>query len=90
MNCIRRCPIALFTATATPDVRKDILNHLEIQLPQTFTRGIERSNLKFSVCEVSVDAEKYPLLDEHLQTANGQRELCMLDAGGRLRRSRYI
>ena len=64
--------IALFTATATPDVRKDILNHLEIQLPQTFTRGIERSNLKFSVCEVSVDAEKYPLLDEHLQQLTGK------------------
>ena len=59
--------IALFTATATPDVRKDILDHLEIQPPKSFTRGIERSNLKFSVCEVSVEAEKYSLLDEYMQ-----------------------
>ena len=59
--------IALFTATATHDVRKDIREQLEIQPPQTFTRGIERPNLKFSVCEVSVEVEKYSLLDEYLQ-----------------------
>ena len=64
--------IALFTATATHDVRKDILEHLEIQPPQAFTRGIERSNLKFSVCEVSMEAEKYALLDEYLQQRGGK------------------
>jgi ATP-dependent DNA helicase RecQ len=64
--------IALFTATATHDVRKDILEHLEIQPPQVFTRGIERPNLKFSVCEVSTDAEKYLLLDEYLQQLGGK------------------
>ena len=64
--------IALFTATATPDVREDILNHLEIQPPQAFTRGIERPNLKFSVCEVSMEAEKYSLLDEYLQQPKGK------------------
>ena len=64
--------IALFTATATPDVREDILDHLEIQPPQTFTRGIERLNLKFSVCEVSMDAEKYQLLNEHLRQLAGK------------------
>ena len=64
--------IALFTATATHDVRKDILEHLEIQPPQVFTRGIERPNLKFSVCEVSMEAEKYALLDEYLQQRGGK------------------
>ena len=64
--------IALLTATATPEVREDILGHLEIQPPQTFTRGIERPNLKFSVCEVSMDAEKYLLLDGHLQQLTGK------------------
>ncbi len=64
--------IALFTATATPDVRKDIIEQLEIQPPETSIRGIERSNLKFSVCEVSTDAEKYPLLDTHLQQLTGK------------------
>ena len=54
--------IALFTATATPYVREDILEQLEIQPPQAFIRGIERPNLKFSVCEVSVDAEEVPVL----------------------------
>ena len=64
--------IALFTATATPDVRKDIREQLEIQPPQAFTRGIKRPNLKFSVCEVATEAEKYPLLDEHLQQLRGK------------------
>ena len=64
--------IALFTATATPDVQADILDHLEIQPPQTFTRGIERPNLKFSVCEVSMEAEKYALLNEYLQQREGK------------------
>ena len=78
--------IALFTATATPEVREDIREQLEIQPPQAFTRGIERPNLKFSVCEVSVEdeeypafvkhqlveAEKYSLLDEHLQRLTGK------------------
>ena len=64
--------IALFTATATLDVREDIREQLEIQPPQTFTRGIERPNLKFSVCEVSTDAAKYPLLGEYLQRLAGK------------------
>lgn len=64
--------IALFTATATPDVREDIRKQLDIQPPQTFIRGIERPNLKFSVCEVSTKPEKYPLLDECLQQLTGK------------------
>ena len=64
--------IALFTATATPDVQEDIRKQLEIQPPQVFTRGIERPNLKFSVCEVSTDAEKYLLIDEYLQQLGGK------------------
>ena len=64
--------IALFTATATPDVRQDILKQLEIEPCQAITRGIQRPNLKFSVCEVSTDAEKYPLLDEYLQQLTGK------------------
>ncbi len=64
--------IALFTATATLDVREDIRKQLDIQPPQTFIRGIERPNLKFSVCEVSTEAEKYPLLDECLQQLTGK------------------
>ncbi len=55
--------IALFTATATPDVREDILRQLEVEPCQIFLRGIERPNLKFSVCEVSDDSEKYTQLD---------------------------
>jgi ATP-dependent DNA helicase RecQ len=55
--------IALFTATATPDVREDILRQLEVEPCEIFLRGIERPNLKFSVHEVANEAEKYELLD---------------------------
>ncbi|MCZ6679090.1 MAG: RecQ family ATP-dependent DNA helicase [Candidatus Poribacteria bacterium] len=64
--------IALFTATATPDVREDILRQLEVAPDKTFLRSIERPNLKFSVCEVSEDAEKYALLSAYLQQLQGK------------------
>lgn len=54
--------IALFTATATPEVRKDILGELEIEPCRIFSRSIERPNLKFSVHEVSDPDEKYEVL----------------------------
>ena len=78
--------IALFTATATPDVREDIRKQLEIQPPQVFTRGIERPNLKFSVCEVSGNAEKYSRFSMNTCSSQGARGLCTLDAGGKLKR----
>ena len=64
--------IALFTATATPDVRKDILHQLGVEPCQIFLRGVERSNLKFNVCEVADDSEKYPILDAYLQQLKGR------------------
>ena len=64
--------IALFTATATPEVREDIFNELEIGPCQVFSRSIERPNLKFSVHEVSDTDEKYESLLECL-TGNANR-----------------
>ena len=48
--------IALFTATATPEVREDIFNALGMdgERCQTFSRSVQRSNLKFSVYELSL------------------------------------
>ena len=64
--------IALFTATATPDVRADILRELEVDRCEVFVRSIERPNLKFSVCAVSSESEKYSLLDDCLRRLEGK------------------
>lgn len=44
---IKRVPIAAFTATATPEVREDIVNILQLKNPNIFVSGFERSNLSF-------------------------------------------
>ena len=57
--------IALFTATAPPDIRKDILSVLNIPTPLIRTEGIERPNLKLSVQHVQHnedDNEEYEQL----------------------------
>jgi len=44
-----RPTVGAFTATATPEVRKDIVKHLELQQPKIFVRGFDRPNLQFFV-----------------------------------------
>lgn len=38
-----------FTATATPEVKADIINLLGLKNPQVFVTGFDRPNLYFSV-----------------------------------------
>ena len=59
--------IALFTATAPPDIRDDILSVLNIPTPVILTQGIERSNLKLSVQHNENDDEKYLKLEKFLR-----------------------
>ena len=54
-----RPQVAAFTATATPDVRRDILKHLNLREPREFVAGFARPNLKLSVIQVASEAEKY-------------------------------
>ena len=63
--------IALFTATATPVVRGDILSALGIESCQMFSHSIERPNLKFSVHEVADASEKYACLQACLERLDG-------------------
>ncbi len=63
--------VALFTATAPPDIRKDILNILDIPNPRVIVEGIERPNLKLSVLESKDKEQKYTLLDESLLSLQG-------------------
>ena len=58
--------IALFTATAPPEIQEDVLSVLNIPTPLVLTQGIERPNLKLSVQHNENDDEKYLQLEKFL------------------------
>ncbi len=64
-----RPQVAAFTATATPDVRRDILTHLSLREPREFVAGFARPNLKLIVAQVANESEKHArlraLVSEH-------------------------
>ena len=72
--------IALFTATAPPDIQEDIINVLNIPTPRTLTRGIERPNLRLSVQHNENDDEKYLQLEQFLREQN--KNLLTADSEG--------
>jgi len=50
INSLKKRPtVTAFTATATPEVRDDIIKNLDLQNPQIFVRGFDRPNLRFFV-----------------------------------------
>lgn len=61
--------VAAFTATATPEVRKDILVQLALPEPKEFVAGFARPNLRLSIHHVEKEAAKYDrmaaLIREH-------------------------
>ena len=57
-----RPQVAAFTATATPEVRQDILVQLGLQEPREFVAGFSRPNLRLSVHQVEREAAKYDRL----------------------------
>jgi ATP-dependent DNA helicase RecQ len=59
-----RPPIIAFTATATPEVRDDIVSLLGLLEPEIFVAGFDRPNLFFDVRRVSGELEKRALLPE--------------------------
>ncbi len=59
-----RPPVLAFTATATPEVRRDIVGLLGLEDPQIFVAGFDRPNLFLDVRRVSGEIEKRTLLPE--------------------------
>ncbi len=57
-----RPPILAFTATATPEVRQDIVGLLGLEDPEIFVAGFDRPNLFLDVRKVSGEIEKRALL----------------------------
>jgi ATP-dependent DNA helicase RecQ len=51
-------PVAALTATATPEVRRDIIEQLGLRQPLTLVTGFDRPNLHFRVREVESEREK--------------------------------
>ena len=72
INALFPKTIALFTATAPPDIREDILSVLDISEPKVIIQGIERSNLKLAVHESRKKDEKYTLLQESIGSLSGK------------------
>ncbi len=69
-RCVRadgaagRPPILAFTATATPEVRDDIVELLALENPEVFVAGFDRPNLFLDVRRVSGGLEKQAILAE--------------------------
>jgi ATP-dependent DNA helicase RecQ len=59
-----RPPMAAFTATATPEVREDIVQLLGLSAPHVVVAGFDRPNISLSVLPVSGDNEKHQLLPQ--------------------------
>ncbi len=59
-----RPPILAFTATATPEVRQDIVRLLGLEDPEVFVAGFDRPNLFLDVRRVSGEIEKRAILPE--------------------------
>lgn len=61
--------ISAFTATATAQVKSDIIRILQLRNPAQITTGFDRSNLKF---EVIKPANKYDFLKQYIREHNNQ------------------
>jgi ATP-dependent DNA helicase RecQ len=59
-----RPPVLAFTATATPEVRDDIISLLGLREAKVFVAGFDRPNIELRVRPVSGDREKRALLPE--------------------------
>lgn len=61
------CPTIALTATATPEVRRDIVRQLRLTEPEIVVRGFNRTNLSWHVLAARNDEEKDHLLLELLR-----------------------
>jgi len=64
-------PTAAFTATATKEVREDVVRQLRLATPHVFVAGFERPNLRLVVKRPGSVAEKFEMLDAALAASDG-------------------
>ena len=65
------CRVIALTATATPEVRRDILTHLYMQRPLVIAGGFDRTNLRWHVLRAERTADKDRQLAHLLQRDRG-------------------
>lgn len=65
-------PTVALTATATPEVRRDIATQLHLRDPQTVITGFDRRNLHYHVVPTRTDAQKDGALVDVLRRTDGQ------------------
>jgi ATP-dependent DNA helicase RecQ len=64
-------PTVALTATATPHVRRDIVDQLKLDSPNTIITGFDRNNLTYNVVPEKTDADKDDALVHLLKTVDG-------------------
>ena len=64
-------PVIALTATATGDVRTDIIRQLQLDSPETIVTGFDRKNLSYSVVRTRTEADKDAALTAALQAHPG-------------------
>ncbi len=64
-------PVVALTATATPEVRKDIARQLRLREPETVITGFDRVNLRYHVIPTRSDDEKDAALVRAVREAEG-------------------
>lgn len=65
------CPAIALTATATPQVRRDVVRYLRLRTPELIVRGFDRPNLRWHVIAAKDEAEKADLLQRLVRAADG-------------------
>lgn len=66
-----RPPVLAATATATPEVREDIVKQLGLKNPEVFVTGFDRPNLRYVVRPVSGEAAKLAKVSEIVSSVRG-------------------
>ena len=73
-------PLAALTATATEEVRRDVVRQLRLREPEVLVTGFDRRNLRFHVLRAKNDSEKDRLL---LKLLRGRDESAIVYASTR-------
>jgi ATP-dependent DNA helicase RecQ len=63
--------IAAFSATATPEVQRDIAHQLDLASPAMHVRGFDRPNLHYAVERIGGGEQKSDALVERIRTRDG-------------------
>ncbi len=65
------CPVIALTATATPEVREDILQSLGLRRPVRVVRSFDRPNLSWTVLKAGTHTERVRMLYDLLRSVPG-------------------